>query len=109
MDFRIVTAIIRPELLEKVEETLKAMHVPGVSVTKVKGYGEYMDFYTPDWMCSCVRVEIFIGAHRAEAVAEAIMQAAHTGLEGDGIVAVMPVESVYHIRTREKCSYDVCE
>jgi nitrogen regulatory protein P-II 1 len=109
MNFRKVTAIIQPDVLEKVENALKILNVPGVSVTKVKGYGEYMNFYTPDWMCSHVRVEIFIGAHRAEAVAEAIMQAAHTGFEGDGIVAVLPVEAVYHIRTREKCTYDACE
>lgn len=109
MDFRKVTAIIRPDALEKVENALKSLSVPGVSVTKVKGYGEYMDFYTPDWMCSHVRVEVFIGQHRAEAVAEAIMQAAHTGLEGDGIVAVLPVEAVYHIRTREKCKIDACD
>jgi len=44
-----------------------------------------------------------------QAVAEAIMKAAHTGLDGDGIVAVLPVESVYHIRTREKCQYDACD
>ncbi|MGD8619235.1 MAG: P-II family nitrogen regulator [Gammaproteobacteria bacterium] len=109
MEFCKVTAIIRPGVLEKVESALQAMNVPGVSVTKVKGYGEYANFYTADWMVSHVRVEVFIGQHRAEAVARAIMDAAYTGLEGDGIVAVLPVESVYHIRTREKCRYDVCQ
>jgi len=38
-----------------------------------------------------------------------VMEAAHTGLEGDGIVAVLPVETVYHIRTKEKCDYEVCK
>jgi nitrogen regulatory protein P-II 1 len=109
MEFVKVTAIIRPSVLEKVENALQELHVPGVSVAKVKGYGEYANFYTSDWMVAHVRVEVFIGQHRAEAIAEAIMEAAHTGLEGDGIVAVMPVESVYHIRTREKCRYDACE
>lgn len=109
MDFCKVTAIVRPECLEKVEQALKESGVPGVSVTKVKGYGEYSDFYAPDWMCSYVRVEVFIGRHRAEKIAEAIMDAAHTGMMGDGIVAVLPVESVYHIRSREKCQNDVCE
>jgi nitrogen regulatory protein P-II 1 len=108
MEFCKVTAIVRSSVLERVENALKATNVPGVSVTKVKGYGEYADFYRPDWMVSHVRVEVFIGRHRAETVARAIMEAAHTGLEGDGIVAVLPVESVYHIRTREKCRYDAC-
>lgn len=109
MKFRRVTAIIRPGVLEKVEQALQALGVPGVSVSRVKGYGEYANFYTPDWMLTNVLVEVFIGEHRAEAVAGAIMEAAHTGMAGDGIVAVSPVESVYHIRTREKCQYDACE
>jgi nitrogen regulatory protein P-II 1 len=109
MDFSKVTAIIRPGALEKVEAALQALGVPGVSVTRVKGYGEYADFFTPDWMLTHVRVEVFIGQHRANAVAESIMNAAHTGMVGDGIVAISPVESVYHIRTREKCSHDACD
>ena len=109
MDFCKVTAIIRPEYLEIVERALQKQGVPGVSVSKVKGYGEYADFYTADWMCTHARVEVFVGRHRAEQVAEAIMDAAHTGVVGDGIVAVLPVESVYHIRTREKCQHDTCE
>ncbi|MBT8117857.1 MAG: P-II family nitrogen regulator [Gammaproteobacteria bacterium] len=109
MDFRKVTAIIRPDALEKVEKALQALSVPGMSVTRVKGYGEYANFYTTDWMVAHARVEVFIGHHRAEKVARAIMDAAHSGMEGDGIVAVLPVESVYHIRTREKCKQDVCD
>jgi nitrogen regulatory protein P-II 1 len=109
MEFRNVIAIIRPDRLETVENALQALHVPGVSVTKVKGYGEYTNFYAQDWMVSHVRVEVFIGQHRAQAVAETIMESAHTGMEGDGIVAISPVESVYHIRTRERCKYDTCD
>jgi len=108
MKFRKVTAIIRPERLEAVEECLKKLGVPGVSVTRVKGYGEYANFFSSDWMLPHARVEVFIGEHRADAVAEAIMDAAHSGIDGDGIVAVLPVESVYHIRTREKCKDNVC-
>jgi len=109
MDFCKVTAIIRPDYLEKVEKVLQALGVPGLSVTKVKGYGEYVDFYTPDWMCTHVRVEVFIGQRRGDEVARAIMEAAHTGMIGDGVIAVSPVECVYHIRTRQKCTYDACE
>lgn len=109
MEFRKVTAIIQPHTLEKVERALRALHVPGVSVTKVKGFGEYADFYTSDWMVTHVRVEVFVGEGRAEEIASAIMNAAHTGIEGDGIVAILPVETVYHIRTKRKCKRDVCD
>ena len=46
---------------------------------------------------------------RADEIAVAIMEAAHTGREGDGIVAVLPVEDVYLIRTKEKCQDEVCK
>lgn len=108
MGFRKITAIIQHDSLEKVEKALQELHVPGVSVSRVKGYGEYANFYAQDWMLTHTRVEVFIGEERAKEIAEAIMDAAHTGLDGDGIVAVMPVESVYHIRTRQKCETDVC-
>lgn len=109
MKFRKVTAIIRPERLEAVEECLKKLVVPGISVTKVKGYGERANFFKPDWLCQHVRIEVFIDVAQADEIAAAIMDAAHTGVEGDGIVAVLPVDSVYHIRTKEKCHYEVCK
>ena len=109
MKFRKVTAILRPQRLAKVEECLIKLNVPGISVTKVKGFGEHMDFFKPDWLCQHVRIEVFIDVEQAEKVAKEIMDAAHTGEEGDGIVAVLPVESVYHVRTKEKCHDEVCK
>jgi len=109
MKFRKITAIIRPERLEKVEDCLKKLNVPGISVSRVKGFGEHANFFEKDWLCRNVRIEVFISTRQAEDVANAIMEAAHTGLEGDGIVAVLPVEAVFHIRTKEKCNYEVCQ
>jgi len=108
MNFRKITAIIRPERLEAVEKCLKKLNVPGISVTKVKGFGEYANFYESDWLSTHTRVEIFISEAKANEIAKTIMDVAHTGVEGDGIVAVLPVESVYHIRSRKKCDDDVC-
>lgn len=109
MKFRKVTAIIRPEKLEAVEHSLNRLNVPGLSITKVKGFGNHKNFFKPDWLCTHVRIEVFIDAGNAELIAETIMDIAHTGEEGDGIIAVLPVESVYHIRTKEKCQHEVCK
>ncbi len=106
MEFRKVTAIIRADALEKVERKLRDMDVKGVSVTKVKGYGEYADFYSKDWMVSHARIEIFTHETKADAIARAIMETAHVGVEGDGIVAVLPVETVYRIRSRTIATSD---
>lgn len=99
--FRKVTAIVRASLLERVERRLQELRVPGLSVTKVKGYGEYANFFARDWMVEHARVEIFVTRGRADEVARAIMAVARTGGPGDGIIAVLPVEAVYHVRTGE--------
>ncbi|HED39392.1 MAG TPA: P-II family nitrogen regulator [Chromatiales bacterium] len=100
MDYRKVTAIFRIELLDKVEKKLQELGVRGLSISKVKGYGEYIDFYAKDWMTNHARVELFIEESEAETIAQAIMDAASLDMEGDGIVAILPVEKLYHIRTR---------
>ncbi len=108
MSFKKITAIVRLDVLEKVEKALKEIGVPGVSVSQIKGYGEYSDFYAKDWMVTNARVELFIDTESVETAVQAIMQAAHTGLEGDGIVTVTPVEKIYHIRTQEECTERPC-
>jgi len=99
---RKVTAIFQTSMLEKVEEALCKEGVGGFTVTAVEGCGEYKNFYTHDHKSCHTRVEVFIEEGRAETIAEAMVNAAHIGLEGDGIVAVLPVESFYRIRTKSK-------
>lgn len=106
MRFRNVTAIIRSDALEKVEQRLHELGVPGISVTRVKGYGEYKNFYSRDWITTHARVEIFIPAPRADEIAQAIMDAAYSGVAGDGIVVVLPVEKIYKIRNRAEVPPD---
>ena len=100
MEFRKVTAIIQSTVLEKVDQALHEIGVSGFSITKVKGCGEYANFYAQDMMVSHARVEIFTSAEKAERIAAAIMNAAHTGIPGDGIVAILPVEKILHIRSK---------
>ncbi len=108
MSFTKIVAIIRPDVLDKVEESLKKANVPGVSITHVEGYGEYANYYRQDRMVQHIQVEVFISKNRATEIAEVMMESAHTGTDGDGIVAIIPVDSVYHIRTKQKCSDEAC-
>lgn len=103
---RKVTAIVRVDVLERVERRLQELRVPGISVTRVKGYGEYEDYFARDWMTEHARIEIFLRRERSDEVARAIIDAAHTGGAGDGIVVVLPVESIYRIRSGEVATSD---
>lgn len=100
MDARKVTAIVRSALLERVERRLQDAGVPGLTVTRVKGFGEYANAFRHDWESSHARIEIFTTDRaRAHDIARMIMAEAHTGGAGDGIVVVLPVETIYRIRT----------
>ena len=106
MKYRKITAIFRCDTCEKVEHRLQEMGVQGFSLSHVKGYGEYADLYSSDWMTSHARLEIFTEVEKVDEIVEAVMDAAHVGLAGDGIVAVLPVEKLYRIRTRKEITPD---
>lgn len=100
MDFCKVTAIIRGEKVKQVEEHLVEHGACGMTVTQVKGCGEWMDFFKKDWLVTHARIEIFTAADKADELARAIMDVAHTGEVGDGIIAVLPVNRLYRIRNK---------
>jgi nitrogen regulatory protein P-II 1 len=100
-----VTAFIRNDQLEKVEKALLESGVKGMSITTVKGYGEYADYYARDLMIKHERIEIFCSEEQAEVIAKTIIETAFTGMEGDGIVAILPVEKLYRIRTKSPLEY----
>jgi len=102
MTIRKVTAIFRQSMLEAVEKALQEQGIHGFSITSVQGCGEYMNFYSQDCTSRHSRIEIFVDVDRAEDIADTIMHAAHIGQPGDGIVAILPVEKLYHIRTKSK-------
>jgi nitrogen regulatory protein P-II 1 len=104
MEHRIIVAIIRRNKLEEVEKRLREIGIARIVVSKVKGYGEYCDFFARDWMVDEVRLEIFTGKDRVDSITTAIMDAAHTGLLGDGIIAVIPIERFFRIRTRSEAT-----
>lgn len=104
MEYRKITAIIQCDVLEKVERKLQDSGVNGISVTKIKGYGEYTGFYSQDWLVTHARIEIFTHVSKVDEIVQAIMEAAHVGLAGDGIIAVLPVEKIYRIRTRSEAA-----
>src|SRR4030042_4193609 len=102
MELRKIVAIIRGRLLEYVEERLKQIGVKGLTVTRVKGYGEDKCIWAQDWLGTHARIEIFIKKSKAEEIAQVIMEVAHTGGVGDGIICIIPVEKIFRVRTKSE-------
>ena len=106
MELKKIVAIVRTQVLGDVEDRLVSMRVKGISVTRVKGYGEYATFMHPDWRFTHARVEIYSEQSMVDLIVEAILESAHVGAPGDGIVAVTPVEKMYRIRSKSEIVAD---
>lgn len=100
MELKKVVAIVRSSVLEEVEERLRQLGVTGISVSHIKGYGEYANLFKADRMVAHAKIEIFSEQSTADDIVVAIMEIAHRGIAGDGIVAIQPVEKLYRIRTK---------
>ena len=96
MELALVVAIIPALALADAERRLQEIGVRGITVTKVKGYGEHANFFSRDWMIDEVKVEVFAARDKVEGITAAIMDATHSG----GIVAILPVDQVFSARTR---------
>jgi nitrogen regulatory protein P-II 2 len=103
-----IIAVIQPHQLEALREALAGIGVQGLTVSEVRGFGrqkgqtevyrgaEYTMQYVPK-----AKLEIAVDAAIADAVVEAIGNAARTGHIGDGKVFVLDLEGVMRVRTGE--------
>jgi nitrogen regulatory protein P-II 1 len=106
---KLVVAIIRPERLNAVLESLYAADIRGLTVSKVQGHGgetEHVENYRGVTvkmdLQAKVRLEIGVSESFVQATVDAIVRGARTGEVGDGKIFVMPVERVIRIRTGEE-------
>ena len=105
---KMVTAIVKPFKLDEVRDALSEIGVQGITVTEVKGFGRQKGHtelyrgaeYVVDFLPK-IKLEVACTDDRADAVVEAIMQAAGTGKIGDGKIFVYQLDQVIRIRTGE--------
>jgi nitrogen regulatory protein P-II 2 len=106
---KLVTAIIKPFVLDQVRESLGNIGVQGITVTEVKGYGRQKGHtelyrgaeYQVDLLPK-VKIEIAVSDQLYDQVIEAIIDSADTGNIGDGKIFVTSMEEVIRIRTGER-------
>jgi nitrogen regulatory protein P-II 1 len=106
---KLITAIVKPFVLEDVKGALEQLGVLGMTVSEVQGYGRQKGHtevyrgaeYSVDFVPK-VRVEVVTDDALADKVVDAVVEAARTGKIGDGKVWVTPVESVIRVRTGER-------
>ncbi len=107
---KMVTAIVREEVLDRVREALIEAEITRITVSRVSGHGRQMqeDIHrgkkvVPN-LVPKVRLMIAVNDSFVEPTCEAITKAARTegdGAIGDGKIFITPLEECIRIRTAE--------
>ncbi|NLA36772.1 MAG: P-II family nitrogen regulator [Actinobacteria bacterium] len=104
---QLVTAIVKPFVLNTVKDALKAAGIEGLTVTEVQGFGrqgghtetyrgaEYAIDFVP-------KLKLELVVEDPDLAVDTIVEAARTGKIGDGKVWVTPVHQIVRIRTGER-------
>ena len=103
---KLVTAVIKPHMVQPVTDALHAIDVEGITLTEVRGHGRQRGHtevfrgaeYKVDFLPK-MRIEIVTDDVNADRVAQTIMAAARSGKIGDGKIWITAVDSILRIRT----------
>ena len=106
---KLVTAIIKPHMLDEVKSALESFGVEGMTVSEASGFGRQRGHtevyrgaeYTVD-LVPKVRLEILVGDDDATDIIDVLVKSARTGRIGDGKVWSVPVDDVVRVRTGER-------
>ena len=106
---KLIIGVIRPEKLDAVTNALDKLHIVGMTVSDVRGFGrqkgqvehyrggEYTIRFVPK-----VKVELVVQDEDVSKVLTGISDVTRTGNVGDGKLFVVDVQNALRIRTGER-------
>jgi nitrogen regulatory protein P-II 1 len=104
-----IKAFLRTSKVDDVIRALRRSHAPGITVTRVHGVGygyePYLFTLAPSELKKTpevAKLEVVCRDEELDDLLTTILEAAHTGSPGDGIVFVTPVERAVKIRTGDE-------
>ena len=105
---KLITAIIKPHMLDGVRDALSKSGIQGLTATEVKGFGRQKGHtevyrgaeYTVDFVPK-LKLEIVTDDEQVEAIVATITESARTGEIGDGKIFVSAMGEAVRIRTGE--------
>ena len=103
-----IKAFIHPFMLQKVTDALHGVHIRGMSVMDIQGFGKENDegypHHSRDYVTEFTpkkKIEIICLDDEVNKIVEVIQKSGHTGRKGDGKIIVSNVEKVFSIRNND--------
>ena len=97
---KMVTCIIRGTCLGRIVKELEKINVRSMTISAVKGIGEQVTLnkqYTIHNM-----IQIIVPNEKVDEVNNVILHFTRTGMAGDGIIAVSPIDYMIKIKSKER-------
>ena len=107
MRFNRITAIIPYSAIDKVKDNLIGLGIDWVTIEKLRGHGEHLNYFEKDCMTDCICIEVFIEEQKARCIADAICYATYDGENSDGMIAIHPVEEFIRVRDFKEAAENV--
>jgi nitrogen regulatory protein P-II 1 len=106
---KLVTAIIRPQKLDAIRNSLESYGVQGLTISQASGYGRQRGHtevyrgaeYTVDLLPK-IRIEVLVSDEQADDIVDVLVATANTGHAGDGKVWLVDVHEAVRVRTGER-------
>ena len=103
-----IQAIVRPEVLEVLRQSLEKVGYPGIMVNEIKGHGkqrgvshQFRGTEYKEYFLSKVKIELIVPDNEVRKLTDTITEVCRTGKVGDGKIFISPVENAVRIRTGE--------
>ena len=93
-----VVAIMNVTDYSVLHEPIQRLDVPGVTVSMVKGFGDYVNNFDPFGFSDNMKLEIYTTEEQAESIALALSALADGMTEGGGLIAIEPVTRLMNVR-----------
>lgn len=98
MNYCKVVAIMNITDYGLISNQLKELNIPGVTVSQVQGFGDYINEYNEFGFSENMKIEIYTSQAQAEEIATVLSKLANEITEGGGIIAIEPLAQLHNVR-----------
>lgn len=99
MSINRITAIVPPQVLGPLEDRLRELGVPGITVEPVRGYGEHPNFFSPDLMREHLRLILYCRGAMTGTIVDAIAGCMQHCQAPTGILSVETIARLVDLRS----------
>lgn len=98
MKYSKVTGIFNMTDYRLISDDLMALDIPGVSVSRVEGFGDYVNEFAEFGFSENMKIEIYTTTTQAREIARVLAKRGNEMTEGGGVIAIEPLSELLNVK-----------